>query len=253
MAVAVALAFLASCDTEETVAPDTVEASDRVEGRIDLTTQTVVAVRNPVGPVIVAGETLDPVVRWYMNRVVTGPAPDEARARLADITLSQRLSADSLGVAVTSPAAAAPYAYSSLLSLGVPYEVSCVVEEAVGDVEVSYLFGSVEVRSGSSLTMRAHNGSCDVRLESGPLTLQVAPPDDGRCWAVTGSGDVSLTIPALTNATVTLRATGGTISLSGLTLTNSVEGPGTLTGLLGAGGADIRLETKGGSIVLKGM
>jgi DUF4097 and DUF4098 domain-containing protein YvlB len=95
-------------------------------------------------------------------------------------------------------------------------------------------------------------GSCSISSLGGGVYAEVTIPLNGRCIILAASGDITLKIPANTSATVTARSTGGTITHSGLAFASQPPQQQTnLTGRLGDGNGEIRLETGQGNVSIQ--
>jgi hypothetical protein len=246
-----ALAAMGGCTDTTTVPVDLVSADDRVYGTFVLSGQQIMRAGNPIGPLIITGEAVDTAVEYYANRVAAAPTADEARAAVTRIMITSGTSGDSLIVGVTIAPPPDENTYGCLLSLDAPFLMPLVVNGVGDDVTLEDRFGDVTVRNARGVTLTRHVASADISIDEGPLSLQVAPPDTGRIWAVTVSGDIELSIPETSPATFTVRAAEGTITVTDLPLDNVVQSSGSLTATLAGGGADIRLETKKGNVILK--
>lgn len=77
-------------------------------------------------------------------------------------------------------------------------------------------------------------------------------PTGGECIATADEGRIALQVQSLASARVSLLTGAGNVTVINLSLTNVVQRPGSLTGILGAGAGEIRLATGGGDVVLIG-
>jgi hypothetical protein len=192
------------------------------------------------------------MVRWILDKSVTAPGADAARAALAFIQLEDEVTVDTLAVRVGAPLPSGGRTYAALLTLGIPARTACVVDEMVGEAHVSYLLADLEVTGSGPVTVSDHTGSCRVATREGDVSVHMRLPLGGACIVSTGAGRIAVRVQRLSSAQVSLRTASGTITVTGLTLTNVVETPGSLTGQLGSGAGEIRLATDGGDIEMSG-
>ncbi len=239
-----------ACGDSSTQPPAT--ATGRDQGNITLTTQTAVLAVNPIGPLIVNGENVGPLMRWVLDKSVTAPTPDAARAALTFIRLlDMAIPPDTLGVLVDAPLDTEGRFYSAQLTLGIPARKGCLLWVA-GEARVSYLQSDLEIWSGGPVTVNEHTGSCRIDTISGDISIHLWLPTGGECIATADEGRIALQVQSLASARVSLLTGAGNVTVINLSLTNVVQSSGSLTGILGAGAGEIRLATGGGDVVLIG-
>ena len=240
-----------ACGDSSTQPPATATATGRDQGSITLTTQTAVLAVNPIGPLIVNGESVGPLVRWVLDKSVTAPTPDAARAGLTFIRLHDMAIPDTIGVLVDAPLDTEGRFYSAQLTLGIPARAGCLLGVA-GEARVSYLQSDLEIWGGGPVTVNEHTGSCRIDTISGDISIHLRLPTGGECIATADEGRIALQVQSLASARVSLSTGAGNVTVINLSLTNVVQRPGSLTGILGAGAGEIRLATGGGDVVLIG-
>jgi DUF4097 and DUF4098 domain-containing protein YvlB len=121
------------------------------------------------------------------------------------------------------------------------------VTETTGDISAESVNGNI--------TMTGIDGKIvDATSVNGTIVYEGKLADAGHYSFGTHNGDVILGIPETANATFTFRTYNGSIStdfaLEGYTPRQAQRGR-RVTGTLGNGGADVNLETFGGSIRLR--
>lgn len=232
---------------------DLVTVSDRVDREIAIVNENTVRVRNAIGSVIVdwGGDTSK--VRWFMNRQVTGERESESRAQLSSIQLERQLNGDTVNFVSQYPLDMSKFSYATLVSLGIPYYMKTFVDGSGGSTLISNLGGDVVVRNAHGIKIINLNGSCDLSSSDGGDTVNISIPAGGFCFVTKARGKILLRIPVNTSATVSARATNGTVSHSSLTFSDLVQNADSLSGKLGAGYGQIRLRTGDGSIVIQGL
>jgi hypothetical protein len=241
---------LACGEDPATQPPATATARDQSE--VVLTVQTVVRARNPIGPILANGENLGPMVRWILDKSVTAPSAHVARGALPHIMFESETIGDTLAVRVAAPLPSGGVSYASLLTLGIPARTACVLDPVAGEARVSYLLADLTIAGAGPVTVSEHVGSCRVESPGGDVSVHMLLPHDSDCIVFTESGRITVRVQRLSSAQVSLRTASGAIAVTNLTLTNVVETPGSLTGVLGLGAGAIRLTTGAGDIELNG-
>lgn len=162
-------------------------------------------------------------------------------------------SVDTLHVRVSAAAITGSESQNCLLSLSVPCSLSCVLDQVAGEIHVSDLDSTLTIKNAYGVTIQRHMGSCAVSSLKGNVRVEIALPDKGYCRVVADAGDIFLALPANSSAIVTARSSNGTVDYAGLTFSTLQEQYGSVSGMLGTGNGEIRLQTKRGSIHLTGM
>jgi hypothetical protein len=247
----VALVLGAGCSDDPTGPPPRYEATGTASGEIAPAGRQVLRCVSAKGPVTVQAEGLS-AVRWYLYKYVTAPTREQANDGLAQIGIASGTVADSLVFDVTTPPSGEIY-YSAAVTLGIPFELGCAVDNATAAVQVSDLFRPLRVRGAAAVTVRRHNASCDVATSRGAVYVEAAVPDSGYCLAGTGEGDVELHLPADASARIWAHTDAGAVSVIGLTLTDRADSTGYVSGTLGTGTAAVRLTTQKGNITIRAL
>ncbi len=248
-----AIAFL-QCTSESSSEPaQYYDASDRAFGNAPFVNIHTLAVANPIGYVVIAGNGPDTTLSWYMYRTVSATSPELAQAQLSALTLSTHTTGDSMFVTPQTPSSPAGVIYSCLVSLTLTDSVQCVIGPVQHDVNISYMHGPVFVNAGGSVAIDGHIGSCSVVTLNGDVSIEQVLGLSDSCVCSVTSGTITIQIPAATQASVTAQTGSGTITSSGLSYSDSSTTGGKFSGTLGLGGATIRLQTGAGNISIVGF
>lgn len=189
-----------------------------------------------------------------MNKKVDADSYDSAVAGLADIELICDRVGDTLSIQIERPAQTGGLVHACDLALGIPYKMSARVVVVDGEVNISNLDTTVVVQSAAgNLVLASHFGSCAFAGVTGSLTLEVALPSGGFCRAATVDGDISLSIPSQTMATVHLQTTGGSVTHANLDFENLTLLTNQLDGILGTGNGEISLTSTNGNLSISGI
>ncbi|MFH1539833.1 MAG: DUF4097 family beta strand repeat-containing protein [bacterium] len=150
----------------------------------------------------------------------------------------------------------------------VPLEALLILKTVSGDIRVIGSDGTIHANSVSGdIHIRGSSGNMEVRAVSGNVRLKNCP---GDAVAETVSGGIQYDATEVDAKTITLRSTGGgvhavfppdfsatvqIVTVSGkirsdLPLKTTREEKKVLKGVLGSGGADLRISTVSGSITV---
>lgn len=160
------------------------------------------------------------------------------------------------------------------IRLAIPGSANIEVILSNGPVTVSELVGNVEIRTTNGEVVVDHvtgnvvaatsnrdlrivdvMGNIQVETANADISVRLTPLPDGQLSAETSFGDIRLTIPQTTAASISLTAEEGAVSanLAGFEISNVTTGDGFLTGILNGGGGSIEAQTTQGEIELVGM
>lgn len=132
-----------------------------------------------------------------------------------------------------------------------------LVTNTTGDVELLEIFGStrVNVFNGqiiSEVTLPM-DGTIELATLNGSVDSEVTLLADGTIDVTVLHGSINLDLPQNTSATLEAAVIDGSIRLNNLVVHDQVQTARTLTGTLGDGSGDIRLETDVGNITVTGF
>lgn len=126
-----------------------------------------------------------------------------------------------------------------------------------GDVDLVDIFGStrVNVINGQIISQVTlpFGGTIELSIINGSIDSEITLLSDGTIDMTVLHGSINLDIPQNTSATFAAGVIDGVIGLLNLELQDQVRTPHTLTGTLGDGSGDIRLETDIGNITVTGF
>jgi hypothetical protein len=188
-----------------------------------------------------------------LDRKVNGENELDAKAFLSSIALTWEFGRDTLRFSPQTPTGIIGYSFSTLVTLGIPFRMPCVIDGVQGTTTVADLGANVVIRNVHAVVVQRLNASCDIISLDGGVSCEVALPPSGSCVISAVKGTITLKVPTNTSANVTARTSNGSISYTNLTFTELNQQTGTFTGKLGAGNAQVRLETNEGNIVIQGV
>jgi hypothetical protein len=134
-----------------------------------------------------------------------------------------------------------------------PQDLWVDVINANGSVLLQDLHANVWVQNANgNICVNQVTGSSWITLGNGEIDARVFLPAAGQAVYSVGNGGLSLTVQPEVSAAFGAQVGNGTISLSGLTLSESVAGTNSLQGVLGGGSGTIDLSVGNGWIHAKG-
>jgi DUF4097 and DUF4098 domain-containing protein YvlB len=207
-----------------------------------------------MGGVIIIGWSLSDSIRIYLYKTIEAASNELAETHFDNIKSIITKINDTLDVEMITPMNSTEIKYKHCsLSIEIPYEMNCKINNANGSVFIDQLSSDVFVKeSGDKVQIDRQEGSCEVSSKN-DISVSMVLPDSGYCHLNTEKGDVSLSIPDSTNSKVDLRTDDGSILYTNLTFNPLNQNTNTLSGALGTGDAEITILTRKGNIKLNGI
>jgi hypothetical protein len=242
-----------SCSNSSEPIPQVFTSEDRASGGIALSGARVLVVRNALGQIILAGEDSTASIEYFVDKTISKEGSPPIKSLFAGIQIESLVVGDTLVLSLSVPPRTAGTTFSALLSLGVPAEITCRIEQPAGSVDASDLRAPLFVNANGPVSIIRHTGSCIVATPFGDLSAELALPDTGSCILTTGQGNILVSLPKTTSARVDGATGAGTITAAGLTFSSLQQTHGTLAGILGSGTAHVALTTGSGNITITGF
>jgi hypothetical protein len=243
--------LLTGCVHEKGTEPSGRDFNVRTNGEFSIDHPRALIVLNPVGSIIIDGQGIDSTVSWFLDKWVTTKTESEADDLFPLIRIEDSVAADTLFLKIAVPDH--PAVSHASLSRPIPTALPCIVRGVSGNLIVSNLQSTFVAETCRTLTLIAHTGTCIVTGTDGDVSAGVAVPDSGQCVIHIQKGNITLSIPTSTSASIRLHTGQGTLSTTGVSISGLAQNSTTLTGILGSGLATIDLETGEGSITLSGF
>lgn len=243
--------LLIGCKDNSSQSPDLTTYTNKSYGGTRLTNEKVLVVRNTNGLVNIQGAASTDTLTWYLFKSVQAETQVKGDEKFSFLKLSTQTVGDTLFVDVYSTVQESNL--NCGVTLTVPSGFICKIEEAVGDVTVSDLDSVLIIENASVVDLKRHNGSCQISGLAGNKSLELAFPDSGFCRVKISSGNILLKIPTDVSASVYAKSLNGVVSQKGLTITVVEQSSGFLSGKLGSGNGEIRLETSQGNIQIENL
>ena len=247
--------LFSGCEKDDVANPPVLKSYTTSKTEEHATQNTkVVVVSNNIGGIIVTGWSVDTSMRAYMFNTIEASSIELANAHFNDIKFKYTIIGDTIFVSIETPSNTEEIIYkSSSLSLDIPYAMNCIISNVDGSIFLDQLSSTVTItNSAGEVNIERQEGSCVVS-SSNNINVQMIVPLGGVCSLNTTNGNVSLSIPDSTHATVSLRTDQGTVTYTNLSFSQLSQTSTLLTGILGNGNSTITLYTKRGNILLNGM
>lgn len=221
-------------------------------GNAPLSNQRVVSIRNPLGDVVITGGgSPSSTCGWYLFKTAEAQSTSDTAEIFSSINLSTWSSNDTFYVDVVS-AASSTAEPSCLVDLSIPYGMSCHIAQANGRVEADDVDSVLDVDNAAEVDVERQSGSCRVAAD-GDISVLMDLPDSGYCRLSAANGDITLKIPTTTSAALYAKSGDGTVSDSGLVISNLQRLSSLVSGTLNSGQGEIYLKTQKGNVRLVGF
>jgi hypothetical protein len=245
-------AFTISCDKSETINEPTREYNKRESGSLFLNNPKVIVIENQTGPVIIEGSADSNRIEWFLDKHVFEVSNNSANEIFEKILVSQIQSADTAFITVEIPPAA--NSANTSLSLTMPSNLPCVFQNIQGEIIINYLQFRYSMQSFSEhISIGRHEGNCSIEGRGENVEVELSLPESGYCFVNLNDGNINLRIPLAEDAMLLAQTNDGAILSSGISISDSVEIPNSLSGKLGNGSGQINLTTGKGNISIEGF
>ena len=226
-----------------------VEVSATFYQEISVGSQTGLRMVGVNGAIHVRGQPGFDRVRIEAVRRVRSKTRKDAQDHLPLLQVSVKADGSDVLVETVQPKNANGRTYQVDYVVTVPETFWTDVINANGSVLLKDLHASAWVQNANgNVSLTNFTGSSRVSLGNGEIDAVIRLPDGGQLVHTVGNGGVTLTLQPQVSATFGAQVGNGTISLSGLDLTQSVSGKNTLYGVLGSGAGVIDLSVGNGWI-----
>lgn len=243
--------LLFGCKDNSSQSPDLTTYTNKSYGGMKPTNEKVLVVRNTNGLINIQGAASTDTLTWYLFKSVQAETQVKGDEKFSFLKLSTQVVGDTLFVDVYS--AVQESNLNCGVTLTVPSGLICKIEEAVGNVNVSDLDSVLTIENAPIVALTRHNGSCQISSGVGNISLEIALPENGYCRVKISGGNILLKIPTDESASVYAKSLNGVVSQKGLAISVVEQSSGLLSGKLGSGNGEIRLETSQGNIQIENL
>jgi DUF4097 and DUF4098 domain-containing protein YvlB len=176
-----------------------------------------------------------------------------AEAWLDELEVSVTTSGQEIIIQTLQPDNTTPCSLVVHYEVTVPRRLGVRILNVNGAVTVDGMDAGVAVTAvNGAVVLSDVVGGAEVQLTNGPIVADLEIDGTERIDLQTVNGAIDLDIPADTDAMLLASVVNGAISLSGLTVSDPVSTPTSITGRLGTGAGQISVRTTNGAIALTG-
>jgi DUF4097 and DUF4098 domain-containing protein YvlB len=189
------------------------------------------------------------------TRIAKASTEEAAKAALKELTISETATAGRVELDSTMPGLQLGIGVSRRVNynIKVPRATNVTIKTTNGDIRIQSVGGflRVEATNGQIIAQGLGDGA-DVSSMNGRVDLDFAAVGSSGIRCKTMNGQVVVTVPKDTSATISARVTNGIVHTENLEVKAEDDSRRRLDGTIGGGGPDIRLETTNGEIRLVG-
>jgi DUF4097 and DUF4098 domain-containing protein YvlB len=212
------------------------------------------SVRDSNGSIRVAAADVDKI-EVTATRISTAMTEDAAKADLKDFTIAETATESlvELDSSTRSLEIALHGSRRVEYDIKVPKALNVTIKTGNGTVDVQGIGGllTIEATNGT-IAASGLNGAADVRTVNGPVSLGFAKLAEAGVRCKTTNGQIVVTIPSASKATLTARVLHGEIQTENLPIQKTDESRQRLNATIGGGGPEIRLEATNGEVKVVG-
>ena len=178
----------------------------------------------------------------------------DAERGLTLLTVAFDSSSADVGVRTIHPINPAGREYEVDYAVTIPEDLAVQISNVNGDVALQSILNDVAVQlTNGEVTAVGIEGDASIALTNGGIDASLTVPPGGQIDIELANGDVDLFIPTSTSAQFSAVVSVGSITVTGLSMTNVTQTATMLTGTLGIGNGQISLEVGNGSINVEGL
>lgn len=205
------------------------------------------------GAITLTGDSLIDSVHVVAQKHVGSESTADAEAFLKKLTVTRENDNSSIHFKTNQPSSTNGRDVTVNYTVVLPESMVVFITATNGAIQVDSMKNDVMIdHTNGSVTLNGVEGSSLVRLVNGPITSNQSLPLNGAIDLGNVNGDISLTIPQTTSATVTATIVNGQIVTQNLSFVEIETSSGGLDGKLGEGSGEIVLNTVNGNITLTG-
>jgi len=229
------------------------EASEPFSYDVTLQNQSTFQIEAVNGYIEIVGVTGTSSVSIAGVKRVGSESVRDAEEHLENLEVRVTQSENNIIVETVQPQNTGGRSYIVDYEIRVPDHLQGVVLEVNGGITIEGMRAGLDAELvNGEVELFRMEGNTEVTVVNGSITSEIAMPIGGSLVQSIVNGQILLTIPDTTSADFTARIDNGTITLSGLTLSDQTVGDELVTGRLGSGEGTILLTVTNGEIEVIG-
>lgn len=231
-----------------------IEARDAWTRSYPVKPGVVLEVHETVGLVQVDASDGDTIV-VNATRIAKASTEEAAKAMLADYKIAETITPEQITLDGTSTDSSIGFNKSRHVEyhITVPRATAVTIKSINSEIRVTGIAGALRVEtSNGEITGTALGNGAEVHSVNGTVTLDLAKLGDAGVRCKMSNGQVSVSVPADTKATVDVNLVNGEIQTSKLDVAAHEQTGRRLRGTIGGGGPDVRIDMINGEVRLIG-
>lgn len=228
-----------------------VEAKDQWTRSYPISATGALSIVTGNGRVVIETADITTIDIWA-ERIVKAGTEEAANEQLTMIDMHEEVGADRVSIDGSTRGLTIGTSRRINYVVKVPQTIAVTLESSNGDISVAGLTGAFRASASNGRIVGTDlRGGAHVSTSNGVVELTMAAVT-ADVTAATTNGQVTVTLPRGTNATLSARVTNGKISHDNLDLQVTETSRRRLDGRLGTGGPLIRVETTNGAVRILG-
>jgi len=248
---------LSSCvvvDPIDHVSDTDFSASATFSFEVPVKNQRCLEIEGINGSITITGKSGISTAQIWGEKSVASDSYEDAEAHLQYLEVQISDKTDKISVETDQPSVTSGRSYQVIYNAIIPADWDVAIENVNGKILIDSLNGDVSVGLvNGDVVLTEISGDIAVCVTNGTVYGKMNLPTNGFCTISTVNGQIQLSIPQTTSATLGAKVTNGTVSVSNLTLNNMVSSQHSMSGVLGGGQGTITVETVNGSITVTGF
>ena len=187
-------------------------------------------------------------------KMVSSESQADAREHMEELGIGLIHLSDEIRISTQQPQETHGRLYTVNYTIIVPEDFQVNVENVNGSVTVENILNYVEADNvNGAIDFTDIQGSVQANLVNGQITAKVILPENGDVDLQTVNGNIVLQVPVSVSVDLRADVVVGSITISGLTVTDVTSTMTSYRCTIGTGRGDIDLETVNGNITVSGF
>jgi hypothetical protein len=247
------LMFIAGCTISVNNNNPTAQYSKAFQYASTDSSFTGISINNVNGTIEVVGVDSLSGIQVSGEKKVTDQTETEAENHIGDISVEMDSSGNTFSIITHQPTSGGNRNYEVDYKIHIPIGWKVAIVNINGDITVTNISDDVSVTvTNGMVSTNSVTGNLETVIQNGNINADVVLPSGDACDLNTTNGQIILTVPRSTSATVTASVVNGTVSISNLPIVETSTSETHITGTIGKGESSISLNAVNGTIELNG-
>jgi len=214
---------------------------------------TGISVNNVNGTVEVIGVDSLTGLQVSGEKKVTDQTAVDAENHIGDISIEMDSSGSTFSIITHQPNSSGNRNYEVDYTIYVPSDWKTAITNVNGNVTVTNISADADVDlANGAVAANGITGNLKTIIQNGSINADMVLPPGDTCNLSTTNGQIILTIPRSTSATVSATVVNGAVSTSNLSIAATSASQTHIAGTIGKGEGSIALNAVNGTIALNG-